>query len=199
MDYMCSCVFKSMCFSNLLWMFNVNAGYSGLQSLDDIYYTQYNTTLAVQLMGFVLLLDQDLPFSLSAQTDPGKPGDYDKEMEALGFNIESYYRFSKKHFMKTALVRVFFWSVYSVYAGAVCYFVPYWAYGLGIANKSGKTEDLWTISLAMIITNVLMHHGQLIIQIRNYTWLIVAAAVFSLSWLPISILMVEYWFGTVLL
>jgi hypothetical protein len=47
-------------------MFNVNAGYSGLQSLDDIYYTQYNTTLAVQLMGFVLLLDQDLPFSLSA-------------------------------------------------------------------------------------------------------------------------------------
>lgn len=38
-DYMCSCVFKSMCFSNMLWMYNVNAGYSGLQSLDDIYYT----------------------------------------------------------------------------------------------------------------------------------------------------------------
>ena len=42
-DYMCTCLFKSFAFSNMLWLYNVQAGYSGLLMLDDFYYVTYNT------------------------------------------------------------------------------------------------------------------------------------------------------------
>jgi len=42
-DFLCTCLFKSICFSNMLWLYNVNAGYSGMMMLDDFYYVTYNT------------------------------------------------------------------------------------------------------------------------------------------------------------
>ena len=56
-DYMCSCVFKSMAFSNILWMFNTQTGYSGLQPLDDIYYVLFNVLLTVYAMGMIMVCD----------------------------------------------------------------------------------------------------------------------------------------------
>lgn len=36
-----------MVFSNMLWVFNLNTGFSGLQCLEDIYYMYYSTFLTV--------------------------------------------------------------------------------------------------------------------------------------------------------
>lgn len=41
----------------MLWIFNVYAGYSGLQPLDDIYYVLYNSLLTVYAMGYIMLFD----------------------------------------------------------------------------------------------------------------------------------------------
>ena len=46
-----------MAFSNLLWMFNIYAGYSGIQCLEDLYYVLFNVNLSVQAMGMVMLVD----------------------------------------------------------------------------------------------------------------------------------------------
>lgn len=76
---MCSNVFKNMAFSNLLWIYNTSAGYSGLQCLEDMYYAVFNVNLTVQAMGMVMLVDQTISFAHSAQTTPGVPGDYAAE------------------------------------------------------------------------------------------------------------------------
>jgi len=56
-DYMCTCTFKSMAFSNIMWMFNCQAGYSGIQPLEDVYYAFYNVLLTVFAMGMIMLVD----------------------------------------------------------------------------------------------------------------------------------------------
>lgn len=86
------------------------------------------------------------------------PGDYDAETEALGFTAAAYYKFSKNFNMRPIMVRVLVWSAYSFFAGFMCYYIPFYAYGLGQANIQGKTEDLWTCSLASIMAISLMHH-----------------------------------------
>lgn len=56
----------------------------------------------------------------------------------------------------------------------MCYIVPFFSYGYGVANKFGKTEDLYAASFAAIISNVMITHVQLFINIRSYTlWLTV--------------------------
>ena len=46
-----------MAFSNMLWVYNVYAGYSGLQMLDDVYYAMYNIFLTVTAMGMTMISD----------------------------------------------------------------------------------------------------------------------------------------------
>lgn len=66
--------------------------------LDDVYYASYNVFLSVTAMGMTMLCDQDVAFTKSAKTEPGKPGDYDEETRLLGFSIAEYYLFSKINF-----------------------------------------------------------------------------------------------------
>lgn len=87
-----------MAFSNMLWAYNMYAGYSGWQMLDGVYYAFYNTFLTVTAMGMTMLCDQDVPFAKSATTEPGKVGDYDKETRDLGFEIADYFKFSRQNF-----------------------------------------------------------------------------------------------------
>jgi P-type E1-E2 ATPase len=46
-DFICWNIFKNMAFSNILWMYNVYAGYSGFQCLEDFYYVFYNIFYSV--------------------------------------------------------------------------------------------------------------------------------------------------------
>lgn len=78
-DYMCTNLFKSMAFSNMLWMFNSHAGWSGLMMLDDFYYVTYNVINTVYAMGFMLIWEQDLAYKDSAQFLEARPADYEKE------------------------------------------------------------------------------------------------------------------------
>ena len=54
-------------------------------------------------------------------------------------------------------------------SGIICWYIPFFIYGYGVANWSGRTEDLFTIAFATYQANVLTHHMQLFITIRNYT------------------------------
>lgn len=99
-----------------------------------------------------------MPFAKSAVTESGIPGDYEKETVELGFEISDYFKFSRKFFQKSILWRLLIWEAWSFFAGAICYFVPFFSYGQGIANKAGKTEDLYAASFAAIISLILIHH-----------------------------------------
>ena len=97
--------------------------------------------------------------------------------------------------MRTIDYRIIIWSIWSFVCGFICYIVPFQAYDLGIANIEGKTEDLWTIMLAAIISVVLIHHFQLFIGIRHVTWWLVAWCVLSFSMIPVCIVLVDFIFG----
>ena len=109
-------------------------------------------------MGMTMISDQDAPFSKSATTDPGVPGDYDKETREVGYSIAEYYLFSRTKFQKPILWRLLIWEAWSFFTGAICYFVPFFSYGYGVANKFGKTEDLYAASFAAIIANIMITH-----------------------------------------
>lgn len=56
-DYICACVFKSMTFSNMLWIYNVKAGFSGLQMLDDAFYALFNVLFTVEAVAMTMLCE----------------------------------------------------------------------------------------------------------------------------------------------
>lgn len=97
--------------------------------------------------------------------------------------------------MDWLILRLFIWSLWSMFAGLICYMVPFKAYGLGVANIDGKTEDLWTIMLASVISVVLVHHVQLYLAIRHLTLWLLGWCVFSVSMIPFCLVLVDYVFG----
>ena len=71
--------------------------------------------------------------------------------------------------------------------------MPFYAYGYGVANSSGRTEDLYTVAFATYQANVLTHHLQIFVTIRNWTSFFAITSLISLSFLwPIVALLVNY-------
>ena len=109
-------------------------------------------------MGFTLVFDQDAPYFCAAETLPLQNGDYDSEDFRLGYNIADFYKFSLTYYNKPTLLRMIVWSAYAFWNGFVCCFVPLYAYGLGMADASGRTEDLWAVGFVSVLINIWVHH-----------------------------------------
>jgi hypothetical protein len=97
------------------------------------------------------------------------------------------------------MIRLLVWSAYSFFAGWICYYVAFQSYGLGVAGKNGKTEDLYTASLAAVMAIVVLHHVQIFQSIRNLTWWLLLWCVISGAMVFMDICLVEYIFGVALL
>ena len=158
-DYMCSCLFKSVAFSNMLWIYNLQAGYAGLMMLDDFYYASYNSIQTVYAMGYIMIWDQSLSFSDSAVNELGKSSNYELETAKLGWvQMPLYYKYNKEFNMKTLYYRCVAWVAYAFPTGFLCYYVPFYTYNYGVSSINGKTEDLWAPGLTALVCNVLIHH-----------------------------------------
>lgn len=46
----------------------------------------------------------------------------------------------------------------AVASGITCWYIPFYIYGYGVANWTGRTEDLFTIAFCTYQANVLTHH-----------------------------------------
>jgi len=84
-----------------------------------------------------------LSFNKSPTTIPGIKAAFETEEANLGFNISSYYIFSKNFNTKITLFRMLLWSGYAYFTGIVLYFVPFYAFGESVRNVEGKSDDLW--------------------------------------------------------
>lgn len=91
------------------------------------------------------------------------------------------------------------WEAYSFFAGVICYYIPFYSYGYGVANKFGKTEDLYAASFAAIIANILMTHVQIFISIRSYTLWLTIWCLISIAETIITIGVVDSFAGEYLL
>ena len=166
-------------------------------------------------MGWTFLLDQDAPMNYAAkivhhnqlledlQERLGRPEStedptldtYNEESRKLGFNLADYYLLSKKNYQLTLVWRIFFWELYAIVSGIVCCIIPVYIYGLGVAHSSGKTDGLFAAAFAVYQANVLTHHMQMFVTIRNYTWFFGLTCTISLLifW-PTMILQSNYGF-----
>ena len=79
--------------------------------------------------------------------------------------------------------RALAWEVLAIASGVACALIPVYTYGDGVANYSGKTEDLFTIGFAAYQANVLTHHMQMFVTIRNYTAFFGVTCAISLSFM----------------
>ena len=147
----------------------------------------YNVCLTNVQMSQCFLFDQDAPMDCAAKVNDescaekrriakhGRPEStskvsvYDTETEQVGYNIAEYYGFCRENYQKTILTRILAYEVVSIWASFVSYYIPFQSYGLGVANYSGKTEDLFAASLAVYAVNIVMHHFQMYITIRNWS------------------------------
>jgi len=201
---MCTCIFKSLAFSINLSLYNAYAGYSGLQMIDSVLWMTYNVCLTNVQMSQCFLFDQDVPMDCAAKTNEesfvGRKKEdltksqsekqptvsiYDTETEEVGYSVAEYYAFTRENYQKTILKRILAYELISVWASFVSYYIPFQAYGLGIANSSGKTEDLFAASLAVYAVNIFMHHFQMYITIRNYSkWFAITCPVSIMVFYP---------------
>jgi len=181
-----------MYYSVILMCYNCFAGFSGLQAFDEFYAIWYQTLFTLMAMIFCLICDQDLSFKKSVFTLPGVKAAYENEETALGFNISSYYIFSKNFYTKITIYRMLMWSGYAYFAGIVMYFVPFYAFGMGVVNIEGKSDDLWAAGQISFFLAQLIFHLTVFLQIRNWTWILAAACLLSILILPIFIPVVDY-------
>ena len=87
------------------------------------------------------------------------------------------------NYQLTLVWRTLAWELLAVVSGIACALIPVYTYGYGVANGSGKTEDLFTIGFAAYQANVLTHHMQMFVTIRNYTAFFGVTCAISLSFL----------------
>lgn len=147
-----------MYFSTTVACYNLFTGASGLQFYEEFYYVYYSFMITSICMLFTLNSEQDLPFSSSASIEIGVPSDYLKEEKTLTFSIANYYTFSKKSYIKSTLKRMIAWSAYSFWAGFVCCMVPFMAFGNGVVNIEGKSDDLYAAGEATFMLLVVIFH-----------------------------------------
>jgi hypothetical protein len=74
----------------------------------------------------------------------------------------------------------------------MCYAIPFFGYGMGVGDLSGKNTDLWAAGLVSIMVNILVHHVQIFLLIRNYTVWILVGSIFSLSMIPFTWVIIDF-------
>ena len=208
-DFVCTCLFKNVALSISLTAYNVYAGFSGFQMIDSIFWLSYNLITTCWMMGWKFVFDQDVPMVHSANLvssnallvgtrEPSSPEKsivrkstmamraasldaYEEETRKCGLNLADYYAFCKRYYQLPLIMRTLLWEMLGIVSGIVSYYLAFGAYGFGVANESGRTEDMFTIALAVYQSNILIHHLQLFTTVRNWTPFLAVNAVLSLS------------------
>ncbi len=83
---------------------------------------------------------------------------YAEEERLLRYNIADYYLFSKVTYQLPLVYRTLAWEVLAICSGFACYYIPFGIYQYGVADSSGRTEDLFSIYFASYQANILTHH-----------------------------------------
>ena len=118
---------------------------------------------------------------------------YEEETRKLRYHISDYYLFAKHKNQLSLPYRVFSWEALALFSGFICFIIPFYSYGYGVANSSGRTEDLFTAAIAVYQANVLTHHMQMYVTIRNFsTWFAFTSVTALLFLWPMMMLVSQY-------
>ena len=213
-DFLCTCIFKNIAFSTSLSTYNFFAGFSGLQPIDTVFWLWYAVCITTVQMGMTFILDQDVSMMHAAKVvnrsqtldeyeakktgNPIPPEDkskdiYEEEERKIQFNLSDYYLFSKMKYQLPLIQRTLLWELHGIFCGIICFVIAFKIYGYGVANGSGKTEDLFGVYFAAYQANVFIHHMQMFVTIRNYTKFFLITSIISLSMLwPFCSLLCNY-------
>jgi phospholipid-transporting ATPase len=128
--------------SNVL--FNTTAAFSSTNIITDAFFAVYS--INVTWYGFYLYFDQYVSFSR-----------YRKNEGKLPFKMAHHYQWIRDFQVGKWIRNFMLWVVLYYYAAAVCFMVPFYAYGAGV-NEEGKTVGLWTCGMMIYILCVWFTH-----------------------------------------
>ena len=94
---------------------------------------------------------------------------------------------SRKRFM----FLIFLVDIYSVIAGTIIWAVWDACDRSYIINPSGQVSGIWEYGVFLTMSVVIMHHLQVVINVRNWSWTLTAWATFSISMLPFTLFIAQ--------
>jgi hypothetical protein len=99
--------------------------------------------------------------------------------------MAEHYKFSRKMCdRKRFILRIFFYDIYALISGFGIFLIFYFAQGA--MNKKGQMYDVATYGVIGTVCVVYLHHIQVLVHVRNWTWWLVMWFCISLVFLPIT-------------
>mmetsp|Transcript_39347 Transcript_39347/g.37781 ORF Transcript_39347/g.37781 Transcript_39347/m.37781 type:complete len:198 (+) Transcript_39347:1240-1833(+) len=118
-----------------------------------------------------LLRDQDVSFSYTGKEDK------------LNFHLSDHYAYCRDKFIKNHFYHYWLWYAYGWLAPVALIILPLYAYRDGIM-ENGKTDGNYTCGFVAFFCLIIIHHMQVALLIRNWTWLMFGFFFFSILLLP---------------
>ncbi len=167
--YVKTYIHKSAAFAMVLWLYNLEAEFSGGQIYDDLYYALYKTVVTVFGVYFFLLYDQSISYHYTG-----------RESE-LGFKLSHYYAYVRNNVFYWFVPDFVTWMFLALMSACICYFIPSHSMSEShIMSIDGKTEGVWGMGYTVMSILVLVHHGLVALYTRNWTLPLAATYVISL-------------------
>jgi magnesium-transporting ATPase (P-type) len=160
-------IHKSAAFALCLWLFNLEAEYSGNQIYDDMFYALYKTAITVLGVYFFLLYDQSINYS------------YTNRESELGFKLAHYYAHVRDDIFRWFVPDFVTWMFIALASATTIYFIPAHSYAT-LVSSDGKTEGVWAMGYTVMSILILVHHGLVAIHTRNWTWMLFWAYIVSM-------------------
>jgi len=173
-------LFKSMLNATTKYSMQFTNGYSGIQPVDNLLISFFNILMTNWFVLFWSIYDQDVSFSKYGTTNK----DGSSEEEKLPFKLSEYYAYCREFMNRQRFVKmIILTDIYSVVCGFIIFFVYY--YGEGVLGAEGEVFGLYTYGVFSVASAVIVHHLQVLINVRNFTPWLTFWFCFSICMLPL--------------
>jgi hypothetical protein len=102
--------------------------------------------------------------------------------------MSHYYKHCRDNITERMGRNYIYWFLYSFVSCIVMYFVPQYAYSMTCADSSGRTEGVWAIGFVGFCAMVMVHHVQVLIEMRHHSFFMICIAIISfLLFMPMTV------------
>ena len=182
-------IFKGHLFMIIFFYFNMWTGYSAIALCDYFYYSLFNVMNTTINIGGYMVFDQDVAVNPNKYI---KDGHGKNNTDGSTNLLSEYFAYIRDYWIKSIYKQFIYYFVLAYFAGAVIFYASMMSMS-NTFDGSGKTIDMWNAGVSTIFAVVNIATIQLIIETKNYNWVIFAFYIGTyLSYMPLTV-----WFNDV--
>lgn len=151
-------------------------GFSGFQAVEGVMHIAFNTLMTIFFNFMVCVYDQDVSRI--------KYGTIEKEKD-LSVSMAEHFKYRRVECdRKRFIFKMLIWDVYALACGFGIFLIFY--FSQGIMNAKGHMYDVATYGVVSTVCVVYLHHVQVFVHVRNWTFWMLMWFCISMVFLPIS-------------